>query len=224
MEKMREIKVMHIDAIDRIVVDRYLTHCSVCNTNIEPVYIGGVLIRSRPEKDSAELAFQCTNIECRSLLIGYYVHGDERVFHYQKTQPVKPTNKVFEEEVEEVSPNFVEIYNQSYHSEQMELHLISGIGYRKALEFLVKDYLIYLKPEDKEEILNEQLSPCINMLDNHTIKEIARRASWLGNDEAHYLRKWEDKDIEDLKKLIEVTVYFIAMDIAGKKYLEEMER
>ncbi|GGB26904.1 hypothetical protein GCM10011409_00260 [Lentibacillus populi] len=101
--------------------------------------------------------------------------------------------------------------------------MISGIGYRKAIEFLVKDYLIFLNPENKEKILKQQLSPCINMLDNHNIKEIARRAAWLGNDETHYMRKWEDKDINDLKKLIEVTVYFIAMDVSAKKYLEEMK-
>src|SRR5699024_2819467 len=115
------------------------------------------------------------------------------------------------------------IYNEAFHAEQTGLSLISGIGYRKALEFLVKDYLIYLEPDDESKILEKQLTPCINMLDNHNIKEIARRASWLGNDEAHYMRKWEDKDINDLKKLIELTVYFISMDISAKKYLKEMK-
>lgn len=54
------------------------------------------------------------------------------------------------------------------------------------------------------------------------IKEMAKRAVWLGNDETHYVRKWEDKDIQDLKNLIDLTVYFISMTLKAKKYREEM--
>lgn len=221
---MREVVVDYLGAKNHVVVDRYPDECGICNANVDPKYIAGAFIKPRHDlKIDLELVFQCTNIECNSLLIGYY-HKSGSNYVYNKMQPINPVNEEFQSEVNEVSPNFVEIYNQAYQAEQIELNLISGIGYRKSLEFLVKDYLIFLKPEEEDKILNEQLTPCINMLDNQNIKEIARRASWLGNDEAHYLRKWEDKDVTDLKKLIEVTVYFIAMDIAGKKYLEEMGR
>nr|WP_255259901.1 hypothetical protein [Lentibacillus sp. CBA3610] len=96
------------------------------------------------------------------------------------------------------------------------------MGYRKALEFLIKDYLIYLDNEAETEFLKMPLGQCINKLGNHNIKEIAKRAAWIGNDETHYIRKWKNKDINDLKKLIEVTVYFIAMEVVSNKYLEEM--
>ena len=52
---------------------------------------------------------------------------------------------------------------------------------------------------------------------------MAKRATWLGNDETHYFRKWEDKDLSDLKKLIEMTVHFISMDFSYDKYIGEME-
>lgn len=221
---MRKVEVRLLNSDYILDVDRYPNKCGNCDANIDPKYIDGAFIR--PHKDDKrylELVFQCTNIDCNGLLIGYYETGDFMHYYYKKTKPTTPVDKHFEEEIQEVSENFVQIYNQAYYAEQNELDLISGIGYRKALEFLVKDYLIYLSPDDTDEILKKQLTPCINMLDNHNIKEIARRASWLGNDEAHYMRKWEDKDINDLKKLIEVTVYFIAMDVSAKKYLEEME-
>ena len=32
------------------------------------------------------------------------------------------------------------------------------------------------------------------------MKQIAQRAAWLGNDEAHYFEKWTSKDTEDLKQ------------------------
>jgi hypothetical protein len=60
------------------------------------------------------------------------------------------------------------------------------------------------------------------MIENSRIKDIAKRATWLGNDETHYFKKWEDKDLDDLKKLIEITVHFISMEIEADKYMEEM--
>lgn len=36
------------------------------------------------------------------------------------------------------------------------------MGYRKALEFLVKDYAIFLNQEDEDKIKNASLSSCIN--------------------------------------------------------------
>ena len=63
---------------------------------------------------------------------------------------------------------------------------------------------------------------CINKIDNSSIKELARRATWLGNDETHYIRKWEDRDIHDLKNLIDLTCQYITMESKSKAYLEEM--
>jgi hypothetical protein len=49
-----------------------------------------------------------------------------------------------------------------------------------------------------------------------------KRAAWLGNDETHYVRKWEDKDLNDQKSLIEVTVHWIEMEAITNKILSEM--
>jgi len=48
------------------------------------------------------------------------------------------------------------------------------------------------------------LSACIQQyIDNEKIKLVSKRAVWIGNDETHYVRKWIEKDIEDLKRLID---------------------
>ena len=83
------------------------------------------------------------------------------------------------------------------------------MGYRKALEFLIKDYLISLHLDKEEEFRKAALGNCINKIDNSSIKELARRATWLGNDETHYIRKWEDRDIHDLKNLIDLSYQYI---------------
>ncbi|WP_026702871.1 DUF4145 domain-containing protein [Salibacterium aidingense] len=207
-----------------VYVDAFPNKCGLCGKNVDPVYIGGAFHNGGREKaKKMELSFQCPNNKCNSLIIGYYERTSENPqFALESHAPIRPVDRKFNEEILEVSQNFTEIYNQSYFAEQNDLTQISGIGYRKALEFLIKDYLIYIEADDTDKILKEPLGQCINKLDNLNIKEIAKRATWIGNDEAHYIRKWEDKDVNDLKKLIEVTVYFIAMDISSKKYLNEM--
>ena len=54
------------------------------------------------------------------------------------------------------------------------------------------------------------------------IKDCAKRAAWLGNDETHYIRKWETQDLEDLKDLIELTVNWIRDEYLTKRIKEEM--
>lgn len=104
------------------------------------------------------------------------------------------------------------------------MKLICGTGYRKSLEFLIKDYLISITPEDQHEtIRNKFLNNCIrDNISNINIKTVASRAVWLGNDETHYTRKWEDKDINDLKSIIELTLHWIESEIRTQKLLEDM--
>lgn len=219
---MRTITAYYAGTGTNAHLDRYPSECGLCHKNIEPKFVAGVYVRGSHLEGQLEAAFQCTNSECNSLIIGSYVRIGSSSFTLIKHAPITPKGKEFNDEITEISSNFTEIYNQSFFAEQTGLALISGIGYRKALEFLIKDYLIFQNPDGEEEIKKLLLNQCINKMENPAIKEIAKRATWIGNDEAHYVRKWEDKDINDLKKLIEVTVYFISMDVSAKKYLSEM--
>jgi len=107
----------------------------------------------------------------------------------------------------------------------MNLQHICGVGYRKSLEFLIKDYLMSEMEDEseKEQIKNKFLGACINDdVKSEKIKAVAKRAAWLGNDETHYNRKWENKDVSDLKRLIDLTLHWIESEIDTKKLLEDM--
>ena len=105
----------------------------------------------------------------------------------------------------------------------MKLDQVAGMGYRKSLEFLVKDFLITQRPTDEENIKKTMLGACINnYVDDPRIKSVASRATWLGNDETHYVRKWIDKDIEDLKILIKLSVNWIENVLLTEKYTKDM--
>ena len=112
-------------------------------------------------------------------------------------------------------------------AEENHLDQICGPGYRKALEFLVKDYLVSSvykdDPAKQDEVKKAFLAAAIDKhIDQDRIKQCAKRAAWLGNDEVHYTRKWEDKDIHDLKSLVLMTVNHIDLTIESDRYLKEM--
>ena len=63
----------------------------------------------------------------------------------------------------------------------------------------------------------------INYIDDPMTQSVAKRATWLGNDETHYLRKWEDKDIKDLKTLLQLTMNSIENQLLVQSYESEMQ-
>jgi len=120
--------------------------------------------------------------------------------------------RAFAESIKSISLSFCAIAGEAMNDEGRGWKLIAGPGYRKALEFLMKDYLCRLHPAEAEKIKGMTLAACIaEYVDHVKLKAMAARAAWLGNDETHYVRRWEDKDLEDLKTLINLTLHWIEM-------------
>lgn len=201
--------------------------CPICKFGINPEYI---LVYFKKEI-YAEILCGCPREDCGALFFVEYIDKINNPFEQTTTYEINkyyPSTKTvisFSDEIEMLFPNFVLIYQQAYHAEQEGLDLICGVGYRKALEYLIKEYAIDLhSEEDKLKIERMPLQQCITKYISHpTIKDMAKRAVWLGNDETHLVREWENQDIQDLKKLINLTVHFISMELLAVKYENEME-
>lgn len=207
-------------------LDGLPNECPLCHAKIspEPILASDCSANgSSYAPNKKQIVLLCTNFECGELFIAYYMR--ERANAILKLTDIKPKcAKVnIPENIYVISQRFIKIYLQSVEADNMGLDEICGIGFRKAIEFLIKDYAIKNNPNEKREILDTPLGGCINKyVDDTRIKSIVERAVWLGNDETHYERKWLDKDIKDLKVLIELTLYWIQMDILSNKYLSEM--
>lgn len=148
----------------------------------------------------------------------YKIEGKNGVSSFRtELQYIGPSGfseKSFGPEIADCSPQFVKIYNQALEAESQDLNEIAGLGYRKAMEFLMKDFCIHKNPDDQESIKAMPLAQCIQKyIDSVQIKTLATRAAWIGNDEAHYIRKQEDRDVQDMKRFIEAAVHFISMDL-----------
>lgn len=139
----------------------------------------------------------------------YYV--DPEPIKYSYLPPAKnnlPTN------IDEISPSFSSIYKQALTAEKIGLNQISGIGYRKALEFLIKDYAILKSPTEKEDIEQNFLGKVIaeKLSDFPKIQKLAKAANWIGTDATHYVQKYKDSDLESMKRFIQASTQFISAD------------
>lgn len=195
--------------------------CPVCKHTIVP----NCLLVSDKDYDVQthirikEVVFKCTNNNCNSLFLSQYecfaTHSE--IF---ATIPILIDGLEVSKEIKMMSPSFEKIYNQASQSEQLGLDSICGVGYRKAIEFLVKDYLKSIETDiyTNEKVESTSLRNCIKQwIEDPRIKAVLERATILGNDETHYKRVYLDKDINDLKLLIQLTLHFIDMDLTYKE-------
>lgn len=192
--------------------------CPICNSSIAPVEQGKFF-----NSDSKMYFFMQECPACNKGFITHYDYTNEKkmkneyyynVLKLVNSYPKVPDTHKFDENIKELSTNFCDIFNQAYAAEQMNLNEIAGIWYRKALEFLIKDYCIVKNKSEEEKIKKEPLSQVItNYILSDKIKNLAKASVWIGNDETHYVRKYEDKDIKDLKRFISATVAYITYEL-----------
>lgn len=196
-----------------------LSLCPLCNTNVF-LKLTCEMVKS----DFHYVIVECP--KCGAVVVKKYKDIGTRTDYLEGTLDVYPqkiNKKKFESSIENISEMFVSIYNQALAAESMGLGEIAGIGYRKAIEFLIKDYAIGKNPGDDEKIKKKPLMQCINdYVSEPKIKKMATGAVWLGNDETHYEKKWLDKDIKDLKKLIDITIYWMNFEILTEEYQKTM--
>lgn len=188
------------------------------------------ILTSYSEGDILQIAVQCPGEGCHGIFIGTYrlsynsrYGGD--IYNLMKVQPNYFIPHEFSENIQKLSASFCTIYNQALQAESIGLDQICGCGFRKSLEYLIIDYLCILLIGKEINIKGKRLGKLIEeFITDPRIKSTASRASWLGNDETHYYRKWTDKDIEDLKTLIQITVNWIEIELLTKMYEEDMPK
>lgn len=168
----------------------------------------------------------CTNPKCKNSFVVEYEYDNQYVLSFKRVQPTPPLQqRIFDDAILHISSSFVEIYNQAFSAFQLGLSQICGIGFRKSIEYLIKDYAMLMFPCQSDTIKTKKLAQCINdYITDTRIKEVAKRAVWLGNDEAHYYRKWENKDVNDLMDTIDLTLYWIEAEEKSKRLLAEISK
>lgn len=200
----------------------YPDKCPLCHAYSEITCLKSVV---GVDNDWVQLLFQCGFKECQSFFIGYY-NGGPHLNRFRAFKPRVPNLSIFPVFIKELSGNFINIYKQAEEALSFGLDQIAGPGFRKAFEFLLKDYAKSIKPENIEECkrIEGMFSGKVvdEFISDERIKAVAKRALWLGNDESHYLKKWKEHDINDLTVLIKLTVDWLEIEKSSEKYIKDM--
>lgn len=198
--------------------------CLLCNSSLHHP------VSAFLNADTVYQLSSCMGTTCKKTNVLVYKYGQDplRRYHYgfvqqQVSVPIPDSFPEISDSVAKLSPQFVEVYSQAVATEQLRLTQVTGLALRKSLEFLVKDYLVAKYPQDREAIEKKPLAQCIeDYIKDQYLKETAKRATWLGNDETHYNRKWQDHDLEDLKRLIHLTIAWLHNVLLTEEYLRSM--
>lgn len=200
-----------------------ITVCPMCHYALSPKVLSAHYTRNENPAyylRTYDLHLLCFCPNCRSaFLCNYWSSGPSEpqgipFQHLESIFPSTPKPNSYSDEIKKLSPGFVETYTQAESAEAQQLFQICGPGYRKALEFLVKDYLCHIHPEDTEKIQSELLGASINRIESTRIKTLAQRSTWIGNDETHYVRKHEDLGLSEMKRFITAMLSYIESELA----------
>lgn len=152
------------ERIHTITTDTLPDTCPCCHKGIQPTYkLGFRQDNSYPTVTNVyvQTIFQCPRRECHRFFIADYLLWNEGPRHpatynlkyeLRNLSPYWYEKRIFPEPIEKISPSFCNIFNQSAHAEALKLLKVAGPGYRKALEFLVKDFLVTEEPDKADSI------------------------------------------------------------------------
>ena len=116
--------------------------------------------------------------------------------------------------IKELSPRFVNLFNQAAFAEQNNFFELAGTGYRNALEILIKDFAIEKLKKPREEVVKKKLGEAISaFLPNLKSRIAADMIRELGNNYTHYLNKHEDIPFSTLKQYIEILITDIKLQL-----------
>ena len=230
---------MHLDAtinlfdsacqVRQIGVNAKPDRCPRCSEFLSIEVLGAVLTGGKFDTHRDAVAVcQCSSIICRKIFTVFYslvTENGVETGRLLQNRPLEFTQAAnFSEVIANLSLTFCATYAQATRAEENGLNEICGAGYRRALEFLCKDYALSRIANDvaREAVIRSTLGRCIQEYLPQPIREAAARAAWIGNDEAHYYRVWTERDLQDLKALIQLTAKSIDFAIELEHYVLTM--
>jgi hypothetical protein len=203
-------------------------HCHVAN---QP---SNLFLFRDVKLDKLISVWKCTYVPCNKIFaVSHIKNGNEYIIERnliglpkgpEWPQPI--LNLKDGQTIEENIPSqskFIKTYLQSLEAESNGHDEIAGMGFRKSIEYLVKDWAIQSRPNDKEKILKLWLGKVISEYYTGDLKDILERATWLGNDQSHYNKLFEEFNINHLKELIDLIMVELDREFKKRHYIENIE-
>lgn len=186
--------------------------CPHCGVAISPQVVSWTALRSNKTLYFF-FCLKCPDPDCgQNIHCVYSQIPDIRALKLLVMSPNFSTRK-FDKHIEDLSPRFVQMYKEAFTSEQNGHLNLASIGYRSAVEFLVKDYAInYLKTPEGEVISKNFEKSIKTYLPEARMSQSADVVRIMGNDKTHY-NQILDLDFSVLKEYLEILIHFVSINI-----------
>lgn len=197
--------------------------CPHCSTVCDPI------IKSMGIASNIRIIVLTANCCKRPFYAVYSVVGKSSggtIEHECNLLTVYPSSisKTFDALISDLSPRFVELYNQAYEAEQRGHIDLAGTGYRSALEVLIKDFAIKYKGADHDKTARRRLKDVINeYYPVPDAKGLAHITRILGNDYTHYEQEYSDIEFNTFKEYVDGAVHMVYLHLLANKPLDTVE-
>ena len=109
-----------------------------------------------------------------------------------------------------VSPKFYDVYQQCLTAKANGLYDLYGMGFRKAVEYLVTDFAIKMRPEENDKIRDMSLhNRIMRYISDDDVRKTLLACKLLGNNEVHYDNSNTSDDMILFEKLIGDVIRYI---------------
>ena len=221
LEKYYEIKELNNQEILFLVPNE----CPVCHYTINPCYVNHNVFQCDNAIPHITLFLFCSH--CNHVYAVDYSGHEANIWRFaslsccnisqiKSLSPFSPNvPKLPENLLNDSYSKFQSAYFDACAAQSYGLFELAGIGYRRAAEFLIKDYLIskITTNEEKVKIQNIDLHDAIERIPDQRLKDFSHRVAWLGNDATHYIWKHTDRDLDDLSNFFFTLVSYITQQI-----------
>lgn len=179
--------------------------CPICGKEQVPEIIDRKLFLQNRNRRYGAICYRCSSCN-EYYVVTYDINRKDRFCSGYTFCPQPSFDKYTDNDLEALSPRYVEASQQALNAESRGDIELAAIGYRFALECLVKDYAIKELKQPVDEVkgkalynsLWDYLSEQKELLKSSDVVRI------LGNDYAHYDRKYPQYDFSVLKQYFEV--------------------
>lgn len=168
--------------------------------------------------DTSDINFivQCT--ACNKIFFTKYSIAIDNHLIFLSNYPNPSFQNSFPKELDEISPKFIEIYDQTLTAKNSNLHELVGIGLRRAFEYLITDYIKNVLSLEPEKTLEKR----IKQIDVRNVNVHATLVRWIGNDNTHVEIKHPEFSIDDMIKSIEIVVYYLHSEYISNELLKKI--
>lgn len=179
--------------------------CPYCDNYIEPVPVESSRLPYDAKSAALLVSYRCP--ACDKRFIGIYVlNGDDA--DYLSMVPIA-NEEMISRVFEKISPRFVAIHQQAFRAEARGDTEISIVGYRTAIEILLKDYAVGMLGRPVEEVIRKGLRQTIGDYAPDDISAAADVVRIIGDDYTHYVNSHPDVEFGEFKNYYSMLLSFI---------------